>query len=164
MPSNLLTPEMFANFDLFTLFKPVAGIYLLVWCAILGKGKILLNEHVKCDEKVFRRNMRLISAAAGVLLLLSGAIDILGDMAPGAFIDPTSVLGWIIWGLGLVALIGIMAYSIIMTDREAMRKAEEEKAKSEQGNARSGYGRGAKPVQPKMPSSAFEFDDKNSEQ
>ncbi|MBE5784620.1 MAG: hypothetical protein E7330_02350 [Clostridiales bacterium] len=158
MPSNLLTPEMFANFDLFTLFKPLAGIYLLVWCAILGKGKILRNEHLKCDEKVFRRNMRLICAAAGLLLLLSGVIDIAGDMFPGAFIDPASVVGWIIWGLGLTALIGIMVYSVAMTDREAMRKADEEAAKNNQGSARGGYSRGGRPAQPKMPSSAFEFD------
>ena len=160
MPSNLLTPEMFANFDLFTLFKPLAGIYLLVWCALCGKGKLLKNEYLKCDETIFRRNMRLICAAAGVLLLLSGIIDILGGIAPGVFIEPTSVAAWIIWALGLVALIGIMVYSVMMTDREAMRKADEEAARNGGSDSRSAYGRSSRNVQPRMPSSAFDFDDK----
>ena len=149
MPSNLLTPEMFANFDLFTLFKPVAGLYLLIWCAILGKGKLLRHEHLKCSEEVFRRNMRILCAVSGVILIFSGVVDIIGDIAPGAFIDPASVLGWIIWGVGLAALISVMVYSIVMTDHSAARKAQKEAAEKEQAAARS----------VKFPSSAFDFED-----
>lgn len=149
MPSHILTPENMANFDIFTLFKPIAGIYLLLWCGILGKGKLLQNKHIKVKREVFTRNMRLICGASGALLILSGIIDILSDIMPGAFLDPSSVVAWIIWGLGLAALIGIMVYSIITTDRESLRKAQEEETRKAAAEARG---------RSRMPSSAFDFD------
>ena len=47
-------PQMeLPEIDVFSLFIPAAGLYLL-WIAIFGKGKLLQNEHPKCSPEKYR--------------------------------------------------------------------------------------------------------------
>lgn len=108
--------------DVFSLFIPAAGLYLL-WIAIFGKGKLLQNEHPKCSPEKYRFWMRILAAVSGLLLLVKGVLEIFGVVKVGTF------LSGFLWVLGLVALIGMMAFSVVMTDRQKAREAAEEEAK-----------------------------------
>lgn len=130
--------------DLFSLVMPAAGIYLL-WVAIFGKAKLLQNEHPKCSPEKYRFWMRILSAAAGVLLIVKGVLEIFGIIETGAFVSG------FLWVLGLISLVGLMVFSIVMTDREAARKAAEEEAKK-RGSSANGGSAGSR-----MPESAFSF-------
>ena len=105
--------------DVFSLFIPAAGLYLL-WIAIFGKGKLLQNEHPKCSPEKYRFWMRILAAVSGLLLLVKGVLEIFGVVKVGTF------LSGFLWVLGLVALIGMMAFSVVMTDRQKAREAADE--------------------------------------
>ncbi len=130
--------------DLFSLVMPAAGIYLL-WVAIFGKAKLLQNEHPKCSPEKYRFWMRVLSAVAGVLLIVKGVLEIFGIIETGVFVSG------FLWVLGLISLVGLMVFSIVMTDREAARKAAEEEAKKRGSSANGG------PAGSRMPESAFSF-------
>lgn len=127
--------------DILSLFNPVAGIYLLI-SAAFGKSKMFHNEYPKCSPELYRKRMRILCAASGVLLLASSALTLSG------VVDPTSVWGWVIWGVGLASLLAIMGFSIAMTDRAKARAA------SEQDDRNSGRRPGSTS---KMPEDAFSF-------
>ena len=120
--------------DVFSLFIPAAGLYLL-WIAIFGKGKLLQNEHPKCSPEKYRFWMRILAAVSGLLLLVKGVLEIFGFL----------------WVLGLIALIGMMAFSVVMTDRQKAREAAEEEAKK-RGSSGSSRQTGSR-----MPEDAFSF-------
>ena len=136
-------PQMeLPQIDLFSLVMPAAGVYLL-WIAIFGKAKLLRNEYPKCSQEKYRFWMRILSAVSGVLLIVKGVLEIF-NIAPTG-----SILNTILWALGIVSLIGLMAFSAVMTDREKARAAAEEEAKKRGGTTASGT---------RMPESAFSFE------
>ena len=47
------------------IFKVIIAVYLL-YVAVLGRGKILENKHLKIEEKKFRTIMRAVALAGAV--------------------------------------------------------------------------------------------------
>ncbi len=138
-------PQMeLPEIDVFSLFIPAAGLYLL-WIAIFGKGKLLQNEHPKCSPEKYRFWMRILAAVSGLLLLVKGVLEIFGVVKVGTF------LSGFLWVLGLVALIGMMAFSVVMTDRQKAREAAEEEAKIGGSSGRR------RQTGSRMPEDAFSF-------
>ena len=138
-------PQMeLPEIDVFSLFIPAAGLYLL-WIAIFCKGKLLQNEHPKCSSEKYRFWMRILAAVSGLLLLVKGVLEIFGVVKVGTF------LSGFLWVLGLIALIGMMAFSVVMTDRQTAREAAEEEAKK-RGSSGSSRQAGSR-----MPEDAFSF-------
>ena len=89
--------------------------------------------------------MRILAAVSGLLLLVKGVLEIFGVVKVGTF------LSGFLWVLGLVALIGMMAFSVVMTDRQKAREAAEEEAKK-RGSSGSSRQAGSR-----MPEDAFSF-------
>ena len=89
--------------------------------------------------------MRILAAVSGLLLLVKGVLEIFGVVKVGTF------LSGFLWVLGLIALIGMMAFSVVMTDRQKAREAAEEEAKK-RGSSGSSRQTGSR-----MPEDAFSF-------
>ena len=126
----------------FEWFQAALAAYLVI-AAIRGKGQLFENPHTKCPYETYVRVMRILSAVSGVLLL-TGAILRLTNI-----VSSESVLGWVIWGIGLVSIAAIFVYNIKMTDRKAAAAAQ----KNAYETARS-----KDPLR-----SAFVFDDEEEE-
>ncbi|HWR18418.1 MAG TPA: hypothetical protein VN608_02265 [Clostridia bacterium] len=101
----------------FEWFQAALAAYLVI-AAIRGKGQLFENPHTKCPYETYVRVMRILSAVSGVLLL-TGAILRLTNV-----VSSESVLGWVIWGIGLVSIAAIFVYNIRMTDRKAAAAAQ----------------------------------------
>lgn len=104
--------------DYMPIFKVIIALYLL-YVGALGKGKVLENKFLKMDEKKFRLYMRLIA--------LAGALFTLGDSAIEYFLNGDAtfeVIGTVLWVLGMLALVGMLALSIAATDRKAAAEAQ----------------------------------------
>lgn len=56
------------------IFKIIIAVYLL-YVAVLGRGKILENKHLKIEEKKFRSIMRAVALAGAVFTLGNSAIE-----------------------------------------------------------------------------------------
>ena len=56
------------------IFKVIIAVYLL-YVAVLGRGKILENKHLKIEEKKFRTIMRAVALAGAVFTLGNSAIE-----------------------------------------------------------------------------------------
>ncbi len=138
-----------SSWTLFSFFKPLAALYFLV-IAVTGKGKLLENEHTKCPREKYRFWMRILCVAAGVVLGATGVVELF------ELVDRNSFWGWVLWGAGLAAIVGVCAYNIAMTDREAARKAEEAKA------AKSGTSRPGSSA--RMPDAAFSFGEETKDE
>ena len=76
---------------------------------------------------------------------VKGVLEIFGVVKVGTF------LSGFLWVLGLIALIGMMAFSVVMTDRQKAREAAEEEAKK-RGSSGSSRQAGSR-----MPEDAFSF-------
>ena len=98
--------------NIFSLIQAFMGVYLL-YCAAFGKGKVLENDYLKVPREEYRKRMRLLSGVSGFILALGGGLTALGA------VSPASVLGWILWGLGLASIIPMMVYSSKCTDKDA---------------------------------------------
>jgi hypothetical protein len=103
----------------FDWFQAALAAYL-VYVAIRGKGQLFDNPHTKCPYKTYVRVTRILSAVSGVLLL-AGAILRLTNV-----VSSESVLGWVIWGIGLLSIAALFVYNIKMTDRKAAAAAQKE--------------------------------------
>ena len=119
------------------IFKIIIAVYLL-YVAVLGRGKILENKHLKIEEKKFRSIMRAVA--------LAGAVEFfLYDNAT------FKVVGSVLWMLGLAALVAMLVLSIVFTDRKAVaeeqRRQDEEMIRKERSKMRA----------------AFEFDDEDDD-
>ena len=120
------------------IFKIIIAVYLL-YVAVLGRGKILENKHLKIEEKKFRTIMRIVALAGAVFTLGNSAIEFfLYDNAT------FKVVGSVLWMLGLAA-------RIVFTDRKAaaeeQRRQDEEMIRKERNKMRA----------------AFEFDDEDDD-
>lgn len=127
------------------IFKVIIAVYLL-YVAVLGRGKILENKHLKIEEKKFRTIMRAVALAGAVFTLGNSAIDFfLYDNAT------FKVVGSVLWVLGLAALVAMLVLSIVFTDRKAaaeeQRRQDEEMIRKERNKMRA----------------AFEFDDEDDD-
>ena len=109
--------QTMAGSGLFTWFQLALAVYLL-YCVVTGRGKLFDNEYTKCDYKKYRRNMRILSGVAGVILLATCILELTGVVEGG------TTLGWILWGVGLAAIAGVLVYNVVMTDRKAMAEAQ----------------------------------------
>ena len=117
-----------------------------VYVAVLGRGKILENKHLKIEEKKFRTIMRAVALAGAVFTLGNSAIEFfLYDNAT------FKVVGSVLWVLGLAALVVMLVLSIVFTDRKAaaeeQRRQDEEMIRKERSKMRA----------------AFEFDDEDDD-
>ena len=127
------------------IFKVIIAVYLL-YVAVLGRGKILENMHLKIEEKTFRTIMRAVALAGAVFTLGNSAIEFfLYDNAT------FKVVGSVLWMLGLAALVAMLVLSIVFTDRKAaaeeQRRQDEEMIRKERSKMRA----------------AFEFDDEDDD-
>ena len=125
------------------IFKVIIAVYLL-YVAVLGRGKILENKHLKIEEKKFRTIMRIVALAGGVFTLANSAMEFF------LYDDATfDTLGTVLWVLGLASLAGMLVLSIVFTDKKAVaeeqRKQDEEMLRKERDKMRA----------------AFEFDDED---
>ncbi len=125
------------------IFKVIISLYLL-YVAVLGRGKILENKHLKIEEKKFRTIMRLVALAGGVFTLANSAMEFF------LYNDATfDTLGTVLWVLGLASLAGMLVLSIVFTDKKAVaeeqRKQDEAMLRKERDKMRA----------------AFEFDDED---
>ena len=127
------------------IFKIIIAVYLL-YVAVLGRGKILENKHLKIEEKKFRTIMRAVA--------LAGAVFTLGNSAIEFFLYENvtfKAVGSVLWVLGLAALIAMLVLSIVFTDRKAVaeeqRRQDEEMIRKERNKMRA----------------AFEFDDEDDD-
>ena len=117
-----------------------------MYVAVLGRGKILENKHLKIEEKKFRTIMRAVA--------LAGAVFTLGNSAIEFFLYENvtfKAVGSVLWVLGLAALIAMLVLSIVFTDRKAaaeeQRRQDEEMIRKERNKMRA----------------AFEFDDEDDD-
>ena len=126
------------------IFKIIIAVYLL-YVAVLGRGKILENKHLKIEEKKFRTIMRAVALAGAVFTLGSAIEFFLYDNAT------FKVVGSVLWVLGLAALVAMLVLSIVFTDRKAVaeeqRRQDEEMIRKERNKMRA----------------AFEFDDEDDD-
>lgn len=127
------------------IFKIIIAVYLL-YVAVLGRGKILENKHLKIEEKKFRTIMRAVALAGAVFTLGNSAIEFfLYDNAT------FKAVGSVLWMLGLAALVAMLVLSIVFTDRKAVaeeqRRQDEEMIRKERNKMRA----------------AFEFDDEDDD-
>ena len=127
------------------IFKIIIAVYLL-YVAVLGRGKILENKHLKIEEKKFRSIMRAVALAGAVFTLGNSAIEFfLYDNAT------FKVVGSVLWVLGLAALVAMVVLSFVFTDRKAVaeeqRRQDEEMIRKERSKMRA----------------AFEFDDEDDD-
>lgn len=125
------------------IFKVIISLYLL-YVAVLGRGKILENKHLKIEEKKFRTIMRIVALAGGVFTLANSAMEFF------LYNDATfDTLGTVLWVLGLASLAGMLVLSIVFTDRKALaeeqRRQDEAMLRKERDKMRA----------------AFEFDDED---
>ncbi|MGN0780431.1 MAG: hypothetical protein ACI4N5_01995 [Christensenellales bacterium] len=141
-------PNLTANdgtLNYIPIFKLIIVLYLL-YVAALGKGKILENKHIKIERKKFNLYMRLIAGLGALLVLANAAFEYF------CYENATlQVIGVVLWWAGLAALVGLMVFSAVMTDRAAL--ASEQKAKDEEMIRKQ---------QEKM-RSAFVFDDEDDD-
>lgn len=100
--------------SLFTLLELFIGIYLL-YCAVLGRGKVYENDYIKVPRKEYVKKLRVLSAISGVVLAITGILEYAGVLVPG------TALSWVFWGLGLASLIPMLVYSSKATDKAAAK-------------------------------------------
>ena len=127
------------------IFKVIIAVYLL-YVAVLGRGKILENKHLKIEEKKFRTIMRAVALAGAVFTLGTSAIEFfLSDNAT------FKVVGSGCWIVGCASRVAMLALSIVFTDRKAaaeeQRRQDEEMIRKERNKMRA----------------AFEFDDEDDD-
>jgi len=127
--------------DTFAIFQLLIGVYL-IYCAITGRGKLYENEYLKCSREQYVKTMRILAAITGVILTGSTALELAG------VVPPASTVGWILWALGFLPILGMAVYSSRMTDREAAR----------QGRKTSAAAKDAAPTHDPL-RAAFVFDD-----
>ncbi|HWS28810.1 MAG TPA: hypothetical protein VN512_01725 [Clostridia bacterium] len=109
----------------FDWFQAALAAYL-VYAAIRGKGQLFENPHTKCPYETYVRVMRILSAVSGALLLAGAVLRLTGA------VSSESVLGWVIWGIGLLSVAAIFVYNIKMTDRKAAAAAQKQAYESTQ--------------------------------
>lgn len=99
----------------FSLFQIFIGIYLL-WAGVRGKGKIFENNSVKKDKaEGYVKGMRILTFIVGPIMLIPGVLEFLGI---STVIDVFGVkLSFILWLVGLIAIVGLVVYTIVFTDR-----------------------------------------------
>lgn len=143
-----VNPSIYASdgtLNYMPIFKIIIAVYLL-YVAVLGRGKILENKHLKIEGKKFRTIMRAVALAGAVFTLGNSAIEFfLYDNAT------FKVVGSVLWVLGLAALVAMLVLSIVFTDRKAVaeeqRRQDEEMIRKERNKMRA----------------AFEFDDEDDD-
>ena len=104
----------------FDWFQAALAVYL-VYSAIRGKGQLFDNPYTKCPREQYVKVMRVLSIVSGAVLLASSVLRLTG------VISSRSVLGWVVWGIGLLSIAAIFAYNMKMTDRKAA-EAEQKRA------------------------------------
>ena len=100
------------SLGLMTIFELFIGVYL-IYAAIKGDGKLYENDYLKCSKEEYVKTMRKLAALTGVLMIISGGLELLG------VVDPASVAALILWGISFASIIVMMVYSVKKTDREA---------------------------------------------
>ncbi len=106
---------------LFDWFQALIAAYL-VYSAIRGKGQLFENAYTKCPYETYLKGMRIVCLIGGLVML---AVSVLFIVMPTLH---EGVLGWVLWGLGLLAVIAIFVYNIKMTDRKAAAAAQKQAA------------------------------------
>ncbi|MCE5235694.1 MAG: hypothetical protein ABFC62_04885 [Clostridiaceae bacterium] len=104
----------------FDWFQAALAAYLL-YSAVRGKGQLFDNPHTKCPREQYVKVMRVLSVVSGVILLGSAILRLTG------VISSQSVLGWVVWALGLLSIAAVFVYNMKMTDRKAA-EAEQKRA------------------------------------
>ena len=119
------------------LFKVVIAVYLFV-AAIRGKGKLIENEYPKCNPKLYKLILRLISTFSGLAILANGVFEFLAGSVYGEGLglsaEQFSTLGTVLWAIGLAGLVALIVVNVVLTDRKAMEAARKE----EETNRRAG--------------------------
>ncbi len=133
MPSDLFS-NLNLNLDLFSLVKIVLGIYLIV-CAITGKGRVYKNEYPKIPAEKYLLYMRIMNFVTGPVIVVSGVLEVLNIVNTSAANPVNAVWGWVLWGLGMVLLVGMLVFNIVMTDRKKMQEEYDNAQKERQKKA-----------------------------
>lgn len=111
------------------LFKVVIAVYLFV-AAIRGKGKLIENEYPKCNPKLYKLILRLISTFTGLVILLNAVFEFLAGTAAadgtGLTAQQYSTGATVLWALGLAGLVALIVVNIVLTDRKAMEAARKQ--------------------------------------
>ena len=96
------------------------GVYALV-TAITGSGAMFRNEFIKEGrEDDFKKYVRICAAVVGVCMLAAAAISIFACSIDSMFLK---VLRYVLFGIGIAALIGSLVITSRMTDKEKKAKA-----------------------------------------
>ncbi len=103
----------------FEWFQVLLAAYLVV-TAIRGKGQLFDNPYTKCPYEQYVKVMRVLSIISGVILLAGGVLRLTG------VVSSSSVLGWVIWGIGLLSIGAVFFYNVKMTDRKAAQAAQKQ--------------------------------------
>lgn len=115
----------------------IAG-YVLV-NVFTGKGALFTDEFIKEEKKTqFKRLMRILACVTGVMFLLAAVLSICFS-----YLDWVKIARYVLFGLGLAALIAMIVINSLFTDKEKKQKAQ---ATSLTGG-------------PSSSAAAFEFDD-----
>lgn len=126
------------TFEFLDLILGGIGLYVLI-SAILGKGALFKNEFLKeGTEEDFKKWVRICSITSGVALIGYTVLAVCFG-----YLDWTSICGYVLFGIGIIALVAILVISSRFTDKEKKNKA---KAAAAQGGSGGNS------------SAAFEFD------
>lgn len=131
-------------FGMMTLFELLIGVYL-IYAAIKGEGKLYENEFLNCSREEYVKGLRILGAITGVLMLLSGGLELIG------VVDPASVWALILWAISFASIVAMMVYSVKKTDRAAAK-----------ANTPTNRPQSDKPYDPLR--AAFVFDDEDEEE
>lgn len=103
--------------EFFNIFELAIGAYLL-YAAISGKGKYYENEYCKVPREQYVKVMRIFALAVGLLIMVAPVLQLTGLMSE------TSPWSWVLWGINMLGIVGMLIANIKMTDREKAKSAQ----------------------------------------
>lgn len=109
------------SMQLFDWFQALIAAYL-VYSAIRGKGQLFENAYTKCPYEAYLKGMRIVCLIGGIVMLAVSVLFIAMPELHGG------ILGWVLWALGLLAVLAIFVYNVKMTDRKAAAAAQKNAA------------------------------------
>ena len=101
--------------EFFNIFEIGIGVYLL-YAAVTGRGKYYENEYCKVPREQYVKVMRIFALVVGILIMIAPVLQLAGLMSEG------SIWAWVLWGINMVGIAGMLVANVKMTDRERAKQ------------------------------------------
>lgn len=107
------------NLGLTDIIVAFIAVYVLI-NVFSGKGALFNDEFIKEDKKpLFKKLTRILACVTGVMFLLAAVLAICFS-----YLDWVRIARYVLFGIGLAALIAAMILNTVFTDKEKKQKAQ----------------------------------------